>query len=152
MISDFSNNEIRKLIRDNESLDPFEVSLRLKNHDSKIRKYVSNQILARRKSRRKIPEWFHKEDIVFPSPVSVEQASSSVAAKYKANLVKGEVVFDLTGGMGVDSYFFSQVAKEVWYFEKDPELFEIAELNFKILGSRNIKTFCQDSINFLKSL
>lgn len=152
MISDYNNNEIQKLIKDNELLDPFEVSLRLKKHDGEIRKYVSQQILSRNKARKKIPEWFASEELVFPAPISVEQASSSIAARYKANLISGGLLLDLTGGMGVDSYFFSKVAREVWYVERDPDLVKIADWNFKKLRCVNIKIFCQDSIEFLKSL
>jgi len=151
LISYYNNNEIRKLIKDNEFLDPFEVSLHLKNHDGGIRKYVSQQILSRNKARKKIPEWFTNEEIIFPPPISVEQASSSIAARYKAKLIRRGTVLDLTGGMGVDTYFFSQEAQEVWYVEKDPDLVKIADLNFKKLGCSNINTVCQDSKIFLES-
>ena len=40
--------------------------------------------------------------------LSVEQSSSEVTAKFKANLVKGETLIDLTGGMGVDVAYMSK--------------------------------------------
>ncbi len=45
---------------------------------------------------------------------------------------------DLTGGLGVDSWAFSQVATEVLYNEMRPELADAACANFAALGVKNI--------------
>ena len=47
-------------------------------------------------------------------------------------------VADLTGGMGVDAWAFSQVAEEVLYNEMQVELARATELNFKELGVTNV--------------
>lgn len=47
-------------------------------------------------------------------------------------------VADLTGGLGVDSWAFSQVADQVLYNEMQPELAAAARFNFRELGARNI--------------
>ncbi len=49
---------------------------------------VAEQLTARRKAREKLPVWFATPDLVFPPPVSVEQASSQLTADYKAALVR----------------------------------------------------------------
>lgn len=45
---------------------------------------------------------------------------------------------DLTGGLGVDSWAFSEVAEEVLYNEMNPALAAAARHNFKALGVTNI--------------
>ncbi len=47
-------------------------------------------------------------------------------------------VADLTGGLGVDSWAFSEVAEEVLYNEMNPALAAAARHNFKALGVTNI--------------
>lgn len=51
---------------------------------------------------------------------------------------KAGKVADLTGGLGVDSWAFSEVAGEVLYNEMNPELAAAARHNFKALGVTNI--------------
>lgn len=47
-------------------------------------------------------------------------------------------IADLTGGLGVDSWAFSEVAGEVLYNEMNPALAAVARHNFKALGVTNI--------------
>lgn len=47
-------------------------------------------------------------------------------------------IADLTGGLGVDSWAFSEVAEEVLYNEMNPALAASARHNFKALGVTNI--------------
>ncbi|MBR6183403.1 MAG: hypothetical protein IKQ76_02415 [Bacteroidales bacterium] len=48
-------------------------------------------------------------------------------------------ILDLTGGLGVDSWAFSQVAERVVYFEQNAELAAAAARNFAKLGADNIE-------------
>ena len=48
-------------------------------------------------------------------------------------------IADLTGGMGVDTWAFSQVAGEVLYNEMNEELEKATELNFKELNINNVR-------------
>ena len=48
-------------------------------------------------------------------------------------------VADLTGGMGVDTWAFAQVAQEVLYNEMQEELAKATELNFRELGVGNVR-------------
>ena len=52
-------------------------------------------------------------------------------------------VLDLTGGLGVDSWAFSQVAERVVYYERDAELAAAAGRNFAKLGADNIEVRCE---------
>ena len=48
-------------------------------------------------------------------------------------------IADLTGGMGVDSWAFAQVAEEVLYNEMNEVLAQATRLNFKELGIENVR-------------
>ncbi len=131
--------------------DPFKLSLRLRNYSLEDRLYIVNQVKARQKAKVKIPEFYAHENIVYPSVTSVEQASSSVTASYKADLVKDGTLVDMTGGLGVDSYFFSRSVSKVIYIEKNRETAEFAIHNFRILKAANIEVKHTDSLNFFKN-
>ncbi len=96
------------------------------------------QVAARTKAERKLPAWFAAENIIYPSKVSLEQTSSEATALYKAGLVSGDALIDLTGGFGVDDFYFSKAVKQVVHCEMDEALSEIAAHNFTVLGAANI--------------
>ena len=108
------------------------------------------QIEARQKARHKLPTWVAQPDSVFPVGVSVEQSSSEATAQYKANLVSGKLLIDLTGGMGVDSSFFATRFERVIYAEQNEQLVAQAQHNFAVLGIENITCICANSIDFLQ--
>lgn len=55
-----------------------------------------------------------------------------------APLTGGIITADLTGGMGIDSYFISRIASTHYYFERNSELCTATEYNFRQLGAENI--------------
>ena len=100
-------------------------------------------IQSRRKLKGKIKEWYDNPELVFPAPLSAEQCSSSATGHYKAGVAekiigKGARIADLTGGLGVDSWYFSKVAESVLYNEMQEALCNAAVHNFKALSSNNI--------------
>lgn len=102
-----------------------------------------NCIESRRKLKGKVQEWYDEPELVFPLKLSAEQCSSSATARYKTELAchiaeDGFRIADLTGGFGVDSWFFSKAASQVLYNEMQSVLCEAAKHNFKILGAENI--------------
>jgi hypothetical protein len=97
------------------------------------------QIKARQKAKIKLPEWFENEDVIFPKMLSVEQCSSEITAKFKANLVSGETLLDLTGGMGVDVAYMSKNFKKAFYFEQNADLLNVTKYNFEQLGIVNVE-------------
>lgn len=103
-----------------------------------------NSIESRRKLRDKVREWHDEPRLVFPLKLSAEQCSSSATGRYKADLAsrisgKGSwAIADLTGGLGVDSWFFSHKAGRVLYNEMQEVLCRAAEHNFKVLEAGNI--------------
>jgi hypothetical protein len=106
------------------------------------------QIEALRKVRSKIPSWY-RFDLEFPPTLSVEQASSEQTARFKASLYAGNNMADLTGGMGVDTFFFAQHFKQVTYLEQNSELADLARHNFGILRATNIRVVALPAEDFL---
>lgn len=106
---------------------------------------VLNQVAAREKARDKLPTWFAAENIVYPSKLSIEQTSSETAAQYKSALVSGNSLIDLTGGFGIDDYYFAKIVDNVTHCELDPVLSAIAKHNFEVLGAQNINCIPGDS-------
>lgn len=110
---------------------------------------VLNQIEARQLLSKKVPSWASNPDLLFPRHLSIEQCSSELTAKYKASIIEGGDVFvDLTGGLGIDSYFLSEQFKTAYYVENQKELCDLAEHNFAVLG-RKITVVNEDSESFL---
>lgn len=114
--------------------------------------YAVDQILARRHIREKLPSWYENRELIFPSRISTEQCSSEITASYKQLLIQGECVCDLTGGLGIDSWYFAQKAGKVIYVERFPEYCQTAEHNFKTLNTPNIQVIHADCRNILNSL
>jgi hypothetical protein len=65
-------------------------------------------------------------------------------------MINGKSMLDLTGGFGVDSYFFSRKTERLVYCEIDQELSEIAAHNFRVLGAQNVDIINIDGIIFLE--
>jgi len=110
-------------------------------------------LAVRKKLKDKVPQWFAEPSLVYPKPLAGEQCSSSATAFYKASLVQNIApsaakgclrVADLTGGLGVDAWAFSQVATEVLYNEMDADLADAARHNFAALGRSNIRVSCAE--------
>lgn len=110
------------------------------------------QIESKLKSKSKLPTWFSSPGVYFPSKIAIEQTSSEKTAAYKATLVSGESLIDLSGGFGVDSYYFSKKISRVVHCEQDEMLGQIVLHNSHILKSNNIKFYNSDSYNVLKNL
>jgi len=151
ILKDF-NKEIFDFIKSNEKADPFELSLRLKYFPPDIRKMISKQIHSRQKIHKKIPEWLNFDQIILPEPVSIEQASSKLTASYKSEFVDGGTLIDLTGGLGVDTFFFAGRADKVIYIERDPEIAAIASHNFTLMGLKNVEVICQSAENYVHKI
>ncbi|MDY6436341.1 MAG: RsmD family RNA methyltransferase [Bacteroidales bacterium] len=110
-----------------------------------------NQIEARQILSKKVPSWASNPDLLFPRHLSIEQCSSELTAKYKASIIEGGDTFvDLTGGLGVDSYFLSEKFKTAYYVENQKELCDLAKHNFAVLG-RKITVVNDDSESFLSN-
>ena len=113
---------------------------------------ILNQIEAKTKAKDKLPNWFSTKNIIYPSKISIEQTSSEKTASYKASIVSGERLIDLTGGFGVDDYYFAKKIKTVVHCEINSELSNIVKHNFEHLNLPNIICYSGDSLNTLNTL
>lgn len=108
------------------------------------------QIQARQKAKAKLPVWFANDNICYPSLLSLEQCSSETTANFKANLLQGDTLIDLTGGMGVDAAAFSRRFSKVIYVEQNVDLQQITAHNLAQLGIRNVQCVAADSVQWLQ--
>ena len=113
--------------------------------------FIARQTEGRKIIANKLPSWAENMSILFPVKISLEQCSSEATAVYKAGLVRGESLVDLTGGFGVDCSFLSRNFTSVDYVEQNEELCQIAEHNFAALGL-NIRVNNAESVSFLEDM
>ena len=113
---------------------------------------ILSQIEAKTKAKDKLPNWFLTKNIIYPSKISIEQTSSEKTASYKASVVSGDSLIDLTGGFGVDDYYFSKKIKNVAHCEINLELSAVVKHNFEQLNVPNITCYAGDSLDSLNTL
>ncbi|MDT0294368.1 class I SAM-dependent methyltransferase [Mesonia ostreae] len=142
--------KVQDYIRKNENANTTQLILKGSPFAGITPAEIAQQIEARKKAKRKLPTWYAAKQIYFPPGLNLEQTSSEITAKYKASLVKGKKLIDLTGGFGIDSFSFAEVIEQVIHVEQNKELSQIAQHNFKQLSTQDNTTFiCGDSIAHL---
>ncbi len=143
-------DEVRVFLLDNFSVKPAEMALRKSPFPDITPAELAVQLDGLQRSLKKIPLWYQTHGIVFPPLLALEQSSSAETASYKSSLIPtGARVADLTGGIGVDTFYFSRVANEVVHCEINPELSRIAEHNFKVLGAHPVICLNTDGLTWL---
>jgi 16S rRNA G966 N2-methylase RsmD len=121
-------------------------------YEGEEKRWFAAQLEGRIKASEKLPTWLLAAGIVFPKRLSIEQSSSEITAAYKASLVKGAAtLLDITGGFGVDSYFFSKEVVQVTYVEQQDELVEIVTHNHQVLGTHNIRHIQEDGLKIVSN-
>jgi len=146
------NNDIQLFINENIGISIAHLALKKNPFPTVNWIEILNQIAAKSKAKDKLPTWFSSKNIIYPSKISVEQTSSEKTALYKSTLVSGEKLIDLTGGLGVDDFYFAKKIKNVFHCEMNKELSEIVQHNFEVLEAENIKCYFGDSFEILKNL
>ncbi|MBQ3998484.1 MAG: class I SAM-dependent methyltransferase [Paludibacteraceae bacterium] len=106
------------------------------------------QVEGRERTADKLPTFATIEDWWYPVRLSCEQCSSELTAKYKASLINGEKMVDLTAGYGVDTFFLSKQFTHTDYVEQNAELCRIAAHNF---ANKPITIHNTTAENFLAS-
>jgi len=139
-IQNHINDDVVKLILQQKRFPNFDI------------KKLANQIKARKKALIKLPTFAQNQQVYFPPTIAWQQCSSEFTAKYKASLVKGESIIDLTGGFGVDIFYLAKQFKSATYIERQKDLCEIVAYNNKVFHQNNIHIINDDSINVLNDL
>lgn len=141
--------EFNEFIRKNKDANTMQLRLKKYNDLPFDLEFALQQIDCRKKATGKIPELAEK--IIYPTQVSIEQATSEVLAKFHSQLFTGQKsVLDLTCGLGIDDYYISQHVETVTTIDINPSVTDIAIRNFKQLGRNNITVLCQDSEVFVQ--
>lgn len=146
------NDETRQFVASHAADDVPQLALRGTAGPGVNLPLALDQIAGRRYARRKLPAWAATEGIIYPPHLSMEQCSSEATARYKASIVSGDTMADLTGGLGVDCSFMARAFNKVVYVEKVPMLCKMAKHNFHLLGNDNITVVNSDAESFLSSM
>ena len=150
MDSSLLHPEIQKFITANIGADSSKLALQKNPFPNVNWIAILNQIAAKTKAKDKLPTFFKTENLIYPSKISVEQTSSEKTAIYKASIVSGDTLIDLTGGFGVDDLYFSKVMKNVIHCEIEEELSNLVQHNFEVLGIQNVQCELGDSYSYLE--
>ena len=133
-------------IKNNRDKSIAEIALLLSKHPKLDKNYIICQINGLQKAKLKLPTFYQNPQIVYPIGLSMEQCSSEQTAIFKSKLVQGKTMVDLTGGFGIDAYFFSKQFESTNYIEQNPELFELVTRNFNTLNVfiKTNQTSCEE--------
>jgi hypothetical protein len=145
------HSEVQKFIQEHFEDDIHSIVLKRSPFKEISSRELAEQIDSKKRCELKLSLWFKTEGIYYPPKLSIEQASSEIAAKYKAELIEGNKIIDLTGGFGVDSYYFALKTDSVTHCELNKELSDISKFNSEILGLNNINYLNINGIEYLRT-
>lgn len=158
LLKALSSGPIQKFILENEHSDIRDLVLKNKTLFSIPAASLSEQIGTRRKAKEKLPLYFNTAGILYPPTHNFEQCSSQATALYKRELIARVITdaplrvgADLTGGFGVDTFFFSEKVRRMHYVEPESFLLDLAQHNHHLLGRKNIDYHPGTAETFLQS-
>ncbi len=141
--------EARAFLRDYATADPVRLLMQAGRFPDLPLRELAAQLAARQRVVAKLPTWVANGAVLFPPVLSLEQSSSERTARYKAGLVSGETLADLTGGLGVDTWAFAETVSTVFYVEREAGLAGLAAHNLPALGVGNVLVEHQTAEDFL---
>lgn len=141
--------EALAFLRDHTSDDPVRLLMQAGRFPGLPLRELAAQLAARQRVAAKLPTWVAQGALLFPPTLSLEQSSSERTARYKAGLVSGETLADLTGGLGVDAWAFAKTVSTVFYVEREAGLAQLAAHNLPALGVGNVVVNHQKAEDFL---
>lgn len=145
------NTDVQAFIQENLHTDTSRILLSKSPFTGVSSRELAEQIDSKQRCEKKLPLWFSTPGIYYPPKISIEQASSEITARFKSTLVKGKTLLDLTGGFGVDSYYFEKAGMTVMHSEVNLELSEIAEHNAKALNAAAITFYKGSGLDLLNA-
>lgn len=146
------NKETAEFIKVHRNDDVRKLALQAARYPEIDMRVAATQIEGWQLAKSKLPAWSKVEGIVYPIRLSMEQCSSEETAQYKASLITGETLVDLTGGFGIDCSYMSVDRVKSTYIERNKELCAIASHNFSLLGLKQIKIINGNSQEILPLL
>lgn len=145
------NKEVQEFINANLKSNITQLILKGSPFSNVSIQEIAEQITAKSKCEHKLPTWFKAKNIYYPNKLNIEQTSSEITANYKSNLVSGNSIIDITGGFGIDTYYFSKKFKKVTHCEINEHLSQIVSHNFSKLHKQHIYTQIGNGIEYLKN-
>jgi len=145
------NIEIQEFINNNLNSEISPILLKGTHFNGIETSEIVTQIEAKKRCKKKLPTWFNSENIYYPNKLNIEQTSSEITAKYKSELISGNSIIDITGGFGVDCFYFSKRFKNVVHCEINSELSNIVKFNYKQLQRDTIKTINASGLDILRN-
>lgn len=150
------NEDTLLFIRTYRQDDVRSLALQARKYPTVDMPWAITQIAGWQIAKEKIPAWAAHEDLFYPAHLSLEQCSSEITARYKAEIIaKAEChhsFTDLTGGFGIDCAFLSSCFQQATYVERQEALCEIATHNFPLLGLQHISVCLEDSVQYLQKM
>jgi hypothetical protein len=148
-INQVAREDVQNFLKENEHIDARELVLKSKTMFGIPTPILADQIRGRKKAKDKHPILYNTTGICYPPSLNIEQSSSTRSAEYKLSILQEYIstidsIVDLTGGFGIDTYFFSTLSKHVSYVEPNADLQEIVKHNHQQLGATNI-TYSQST-------
>ncbi len=145
------NTNIQSYINSNLNIDISKILFKGTLFSNITTQELVEQIEAKKKCQYKLPTWFNTENIYYPNKLNIEQTSSEITAKFKSKLLKGDTIVDLTGGFGVDCFYFSKRFKKITHCEIDSKLSKIVTHNYQQLNIDTIESLNVDGIGYLQN-
>lgn len=145
-------DEVQKFIVENIHTDINKLILKKSPFTTVNSKQLAQQIQSRKAIQKKLPSWFNTSGILYPPKLNLEQSSSEATAKYKSKLIDKGTLIDLSGGFGVDDFYFAKTASKVHYCEINADLAPLVQHNLTLLGASNIIFHHGDSTSILENI
>lgn len=147
-------------VRQHREEDPRTLALQAKVPEGVNLTEALQQIAGWQVARHKLPTWANCDGIVYPPHLAMEQCSSEQTARYKAGIVQrllGKaasegVMYDLTGGFGVDFSFLAPLFRKAVYVEQQEHLVDVARHNFSVLNIDNAEALCGNGAEVLHGI
>lgn len=140
--------DVRAYLLENIHTSPARFALRKHPFASVTTQELTQQLVGLQKAVVKFPDFFKNKHIIYPPKINLEQTSSMTTAMYKASLLKGTSMVDLTGGFGVDVSAFAKAYSITTHIEIDEPLQQMAVQLFNAQGL-NINSIAMDGMSFL---
>ena len=139
---------VRSVIQKNKSKRIDSLSLKLGKKYQRSRQAILQILQLSNKASVKLPNW-EKHFCGFTKK-SLEQCSSEAVALARVALFHGNAAYDLTAGLGVDSWALATKFQRVKSVDMDQNLHELALYNLDKLQVRNVTRVLGDGIIWLK--
>lgn len=146
-IKQLSEIGLPEILKMGEGLSIDEFVLKFSKIDNFPIALAADQIRYSAKIEKKFP--LFKEKKLLITARSFEQSSSQATALYKKSRIAGDSIIDLTGGLGVDTFFLSKNFNHSIYCELDPFLCALFDYNSKKAGL-DIESKLGNGIDILK--